>query len=83
MVCDVVVFDTQVPTSWWNLAFPSPGLEGKNSCTLEEGGGAGSSKLSLSTKPHAVTSHDFILKKLQSPLRITCLGLIYMSTRGC
>jgi len=37
--------------------------------------------LSLSTKPHGVTSRDFILNKLQSPLRITCLGLIYMSTR--
>jgi len=24
--------------SWWNLAFPSSGLEGKNSCTLKRGG---------------------------------------------
>jgi len=43
MVCDVVA-DTQVPTSWWNLAFPSSGLEGKNSHTLKRGA-AGSSKL--------------------------------------
>jgi len=37
--------------------------------------------LSLSTKPHGVRSRDFILNKLKSPLHITCLGLIYMSTR--
>jgi len=37
--------------------------------------------LGLSTKPHGVTSCDFILNKLKSPLHITCLGLIYMSTR--
>ena len=37
--------------------------------------------LGLSTKPHGVTFHDFILNKLQSPLHITFLGLIYMSTR--
>ena len=37
--------------------------------------------LGLSTKPHGVTCHDFILNKLKSPLHITCLGLIYMSTR--
>ena len=44
MVCDVVVSDKQVPISWWNLAFPSSGLEGKNSHTLKRGA-AGSSKL--------------------------------------
>ena len=44
MVCDAVVSDTQVPTSWWNLAFPSSGLEGKNSCIMKRGA-AGSSKL--------------------------------------
>jgi len=38
MVCDAVLSDTQVPTSWWNLAFPSSGLEGKNSCILKRGG---------------------------------------------
>jgi len=37
--------------------------------------------LGLSTKPHGITTHDFILNKLKSPLHITCLGLIYMSTR--
>jgi len=44
MVCDAVVSNTQVPTSWWNLAFPSSGLGGKNSHTLKRGA-AGSSKL--------------------------------------
>jgi len=29
------VSDTQVPTSLWSLAFPSSGLEGKNSHTLK------------------------------------------------
>ena len=37
--------------------------------------------LSLSTKPHGVISRDFILNKPKSPLQITCLGLMYMSTR--
>jgi len=50
MVCDVVVFDTSVPTSWWNLAFPSSDLEEKNSCTLKKGA-AGSSKLFESIYP--------------------------------
>jgi len=36
-VCDVMVCDTQVPTSRWNLAFPFSGLEGKNSHTLKMG----------------------------------------------
>jgi len=31
---------TQVPTSWWNLAFPSSGLEGKNPHTLKSGAAA-------------------------------------------
>jgi len=37
MVCDVMASDTQVPTYWWNVAFPSSELEGKNSCTLKRG----------------------------------------------
>ena len=37
--------------------------------------------LGLPTKPHGITTHDFILNKLKSPLHITCLGLICMSTR--
>jgi hypothetical protein len=36
---------------------------------------------SKSTKPHGVTSRDFILNKLKSPLHITCLGLIYLRAR--
>jgi len=44
MVCDVVGSDTKVPTSWWNLTFPSLELEGKNPRTLKRGA-AGSSKL--------------------------------------
>jgi len=45
MVCDAAVSDTHVPPSWWwNLAFPSSGLEGKNFHTLKRGA-AGSSKL--------------------------------------
>ena len=35
---------TYVPTSWWNLAFPSSSSEGKNSHTLKRGA-ARSSKL--------------------------------------
>ena len=65
----------------WNPAFPSSGLEGKNSRTLKRGAAGPPNYLGLSTKPHGVTSHDFILNKLKSPLHITCLGLIYMSTR--
>jgi len=80
MVCDVVVSDTQVPTSWWNLAFPSSELEGKNSHTLKRGQKVPPHCLGLSTKPHSVTPRDFIVKKLKSPLHITCLGLIYVST---
>ena len=38
--------------------------------------------LGLSTKPHGDTSRDFILNQLKSPLHITCLDLIYMSTRA-
>jgi len=44
MVCDVVVSDTQVLTSWWKLAFPISGLEGRNSRALKRGA-AGSSIL--------------------------------------
>jgi hypothetical protein len=70
MVCDVVLSDTQVPTSWWNLAFPSSGLEGKNSRILVSwrGGQPGPPiYLGLSTK-HGVKSRDFILHKLKSPV---------------
>ena len=82
MVCDAVLSDTQIPTSWWNLAFPSSGLEGKNSCILKRGGHqVPPNCLGLSTKHHGITSRDFILNKLKSPLQITCLGFIYMSTR--
>ena len=80
MVCDGVVSNTQVPTSWWNLAFPSSGLEGKKSCILKRGAAGSSKLLGLSTKPHGVTSRYF-LNELWSPLHITCIGLIYMSTR--
>ena len=39
-----VMWCCSTPTSWWNLAFLSSGLEGKNSSTLKRGA-AGSSKL--------------------------------------
>jgi len=48
MVCDAVVSDTYIPPSWWNMAFPSSGLEENNSHTLKRGA-AGSSKLFGST----------------------------------
>jgi len=55
--------------------------EGKNSRTLKRGQQVPPNCLCLTTKPHGVTSHDFNLNKLKSRLHITCVGLIYMSTR--
>jgi len=77
MVFDGVVSYTKVPTSWWNLAFPSSELQGKNSCTLKWGQKVPTHCLGLSTKPYGVTSREFILNKLKSPLNTTCLGLMY------
>ena len=37
-----VVFDTWVPTSWWNLALPSSGLEGRNSRIMKRGAASSS-----------------------------------------
>jgi len=71
MVCDAVVSDTYVPPSWWNLALPSSGLQGKNSHTLKRGQHVPPNYLGLSTLHHGVTSRDFILNKLKSPLHIT------------
>jgi len=50
---------TLVPTSWWNPAFPSSGLEGNKSRTLRRGAAGPPNCLGLSTKPHGVTSRDY------------------------
>jgi len=68
---------THTHTDIWltDVEFPSSGLEEKNSYTLKRGQQVPPNCLGLSTKPHGITSRDFILNKLKSPLHITCLGL--------
>ena len=66
---DAVVSDTYVPTSWWKLAFPSSGLEGKNSHALKKGA-AGSSKL-FGSIYQTSWSHILLLYSQQTEVPIT------------